>query len=180
VRRVPPRFLENRKYYVITCPQQGSFFSPVIVERQASTTCGATRCSFQATVADPPGHRSALGACWHSVRTGSCISAQATPDRRKTRRHGQDLNLLPGSILRVDVDRREGGSEYASPSRTPIVPALPGSSGNLGVRIPHAWRFSFDTVTGDLWIGDVGQNLFEKVTIARSARITAGMSTKAS
>ena len=30
------------------------------------------------------------------------------------------------------------------------------------------WRFSFDPITGDLWVGDVGQNLFEEVTIVRS------------
>jgi glucose/arabinose dehydrogenase len=30
------------------------------------------------------------------------------------------------------------------------------------------WRFSFDPSTGDLWVGDVGQDLFEKVTIARA------------
>jgi glucose/arabinose dehydrogenase len=32
------------------------------------------------------------------------------------------------------------------------------------------WRFSFDSLTGDLWVGDIGQNLFEEVTIARSGK----------
>jgi hypothetical protein len=33
-----------------------------------------------------------------------------------------------------------------------------------GFRMP--WRFSFDS-NGDLWVGDIGQNLFEEITIAR-------------
>src|ERR1700734_78316 len=56
-----------------------------------------------------------------------------------------------------------------SPSRTPIVPVVPPVRPEIwasGFRMP--WRFSFDPVTGDLWVGDVGQDLFEKVTIART------------
>ncbi len=50
-----------------------------------------------------------------------------------------------GKILRLDPDR---------PSVKPVIVAL-------GVRNP--WRFSFDRATGDLWIGDVGQNAIEEV-----------------
>jgi glucose/arabinose dehydrogenase len=47
-------------------------------------------------------------------------------------------------------------------SASPVRPEIWAS----GFRMP--WRFSFDPSTGDLWVGDVGQDLFEKVTIARA------------
>src|SRR5580692_10753024 len=47
-------------------------------------------------------------------------------------------------------------------SATPVRPEIWAS----GFRMP--WRFSFDPGTGDLWVGDVGQDLFEKVTIVRT------------
>ncbi|MEA2325963.1 MAG: hypothetical protein QOE68_922 [Thermoanaerobaculia bacterium] len=74
--------------------------------------------------------------------------------------NAQNLNQLLGKILRIDVDH---GSPYAIPSSNPFV-GRPGARGEIwayGVRNP--WRFSFDRVTGDLWIGDVGQDAFEEV-----------------
>ena len=73
---------------------------------------------------------------------------------------GQDRGTLLGTLLRVDV--RTGGG-YAVPADNPFV----GHEGPLpeiwawGLR--NAWRFSFDRVTGDLFIADVGQNKLEEV-----------------
>lgn len=67
---------------------------------------------------------------------------------------------LLGKILRIDVD---GGSPYAIPPGNPLV-GVAGSRPEIwamGLRNP--WRFSFDRQTGDFWIGDVGQNLYEEV-----------------
>jgi glucose/arabinose dehydrogenase len=74
--------------------------------------------------------------------------------------NAQNLNQLLGKILRIDVDH---GSPYAIPSSNPFA-TRPGARGEIwayGVRNP--WRFSFDRATGDLWIGDVGQDAFEEV-----------------
>ena len=73
--------------------------------------------------------------------------------------HAQNINTLLGAMLRLDVDR---GSPYASPSDNPYV----GREGRdeiwaIGLRNP--WRFSFDRQTGDLYIGDVGQNQWEEI-----------------
>jgi glucose/arabinose dehydrogenase len=65
----------------------------------------------------------------------------------------QDMRSRLGKILRLDPKR---------PAATPKIVAL-------GVRNP--WRFSFDRATGDLWIGDVGQNAIEEID-----RIPAGTS----
>jgi glucose/arabinose dehydrogenase len=71
----------------------------------------------------------------------------------------QDLDALLGKILRIDVD---GARPYALPADNPFV----GRAGRdevwaYGLRNP--WRFSFDRQTGDLWIGDVGQNRREEI-----------------
>ena len=68
--------------------------------------------------------------------------------------NGQNTKALLGKILRLDVDSAE---TYAVPSDNPF--------GNevwaYGLRNP--WRLSFDKLTGDLYIGDVGQNMWEEI-----------------
>ncbi|HEX7490585.1 MAG TPA: PQQ-dependent sugar dehydrogenase [Candidatus Limnocylindrales bacterium] len=77
--------------------------------------------------------------------------------------HGQSLGTLLGKMLRIDVDHTSAGKPYAIPTDNPFV----GRSGTLpeifayGLRNPYS--FSFDRLNGDLWIGDVGQDLWEEV-----------------
>jgi glucose/arabinose dehydrogenase len=79
-------------------------------------------------------------------------------------RRGQDLSTLLGKILRIDP-RPSGGRPYSIPGSNPFV----GRAGtrpeiySYGLRNP--WRFSFDSATGALAIGDVGQNEFEEVDL---------------
>lgn len=73
--------------------------------------------------------------------------------------NGQDPRALLGSLLRLDVS---GASGYAIPSDNPFADA--GGAPEVwakGLRNP--WRFSFDRVTGDLYLGDVGQNEWEEI-----------------
>ena len=76
----------------------------------------------------------------------------------------RDLSTLLGKILRVDVDGRDPGLEYAISADNPYV-------GRAGARpeiwasgLRNPWRFSFDPKTGDLWVGDVGQSAWEEVS----------------
>jgi glucose/arabinose dehydrogenase len=74
----------------------------------------------------------------------------------------QNLGTLLGKLLRIDVNRRTGTLRYGIPSDNPFV----GRRGldqiwAYGLRNP--WRWSFDRLTGDLWIGDVGQSAWEEV-----------------
>ncbi len=79
--------------------------------------------------------------------------------RQKTKGHAQSLDELFGKILRLDVDH---GNPYAIPSDNPFVEAYGRDEIYLyGLRNP--WKFSFDAVTGDLYIGDVGQNDWEEI-----------------
>ena len=72
----------------------------------------------------------------------------------------QDLSSLLGKLLRIDVD---AGSPYAIPADNPFVgnPAAADEIWAYGLRNP--WRFSFDRSSGDLFIGDVGQDAWEEV-----------------
>ncbi|WP_026370187.1 PQQ-dependent sugar dehydrogenase [Kallotenue papyrolyticum] len=72
--------------------------------------------------------------------------------------NGQNLASLLGKLLRIDVD---GGQPYAVPPDNPFVdrPDARPEIWAYGLRNP--WRFSFDRATGDLYIGDVGQNRYE-------------------
>jgi glucose/arabinose dehydrogenase len=77
--------------------------------------------------------------------------------------HGQSLTTLLGKLLRIDVDHTANGKPYAIPSTNPFVgrsDALPEIFA-YGLRNPYS--FSFDRLTGDVWIGDVGQDLWEEV-----------------
>jgi glucose/arabinose dehydrogenase len=73
--------------------------------------------------------------------------------------NGQSLQTLLGKILRIDVDHNE---PYAIPPENPYA-----SGGGMweiwayGLRNP--WRFSFDKLTGDMYIGDVGQDTWEEI-----------------
>lgn len=78
-------------------------------------------------------------------------------------RAGQDSKTWLGKILRIDVN----GSPYLIPSDNPFVTGDAGLAEiwSLGWRNP--WRFSFDRLTGDLYVGDVGQNSYEEVNVEK-------------
>jgi glucose/arabinose dehydrogenase len=78
---------------------------------------------------------------------------------------GQNTSVLDGKIVRI-VPRPSGG--YSIPSGNPFT-GQPGKRPEIwayGLRNP--WRFSFDRKTGDLIIGDVGQDKYEEIDFARA------------
>src|SRR5207237_2403723 len=73
----------------------------------------------------------------------------------------QDPTSLLGKLLRIDVEGTTNG--YIVPASNPFVgnPSYRPEIWALGLRNP--WRFSFDRLTGDLYIGDVGETLWEEI-----------------
>lgn len=83
--------------------------------------------------------------------------------------YAQNPRILLGSMVRIDVDHRDDGLPYAIPLDNPFWeahrkdPQVRPETWAIGFREP--WRFSFDSSTGELYVGDVGQNKFEEVAI---------------
>jgi uncharacterized repeat protein (TIGR03806 family) len=80
---------------------------------------------------------------------------------------GQDLSDVLAAMLRIDVDHPDADKSYGIPKDNPFV-GMKGARPELwayGLRQP--WRYSFDKKTGDLWCGEVGQDLWESVYLVQ-------------
>jgi uncharacterized repeat protein (TIGR03806 family) len=78
---------------------------------------------------------------------------------------GQDLSDLLSAVLRIDVDHPDPGKSYAIPIDNPFreTPRARAEIWAYGFRNP--WRFCFDPANGRLWMGDIGQDLWEMIEI---------------
>ena len=74
--------------------------------------------------------------------------------------NAQNTSTLLGKILRLDVD---GAAPYAIPPGNPYASGVGGLKEIFAIGVRNPWRMTFDRLTGDFWIGDVGQNAVEEV-----------------
>lgn len=98
-----------------------------------------------------------------------------------TDNNAQTLSTLLGKVVRIDVDSGAGTSpdcvglgtgNYTVPNTNPLTD-VPGACDEIwAVGLRNPWQSSFDRVTGDLWIGDVGQGAVEEVN--RQAAASSG------
>lgn len=77
------------------------------------------------------------------------------------KKNGQNTSNLLSKILRIDVE--SGASPYAVPTNNPFVGNTNYAPETWAYGLRNPWRFSFDRMTGDLYIGDVGQNIYEEI-----------------
>ena len=81
--------------------------------------------------------------------------------------NAQNINVLLGKILRIDVDGDDFPDDstrnYAIPDGNPFAGATPGADEIWATGVRNPWRISFDPATGDLYIADVGQGAREEV-----------------
>ena len=166
-----PDFAKNRFCYVCYVVKPSN--------RGGSEPDGTRVCRFTVSTTDPPVADPAsekLIISWvHGGHNGGCLKfgldgclyissgdggVAFPPDGLKS---GQDMTTLLAKVLRIDVRREENGKPYAIPADNPFV-NLAGARGetwSYGMRNP--WKMSFDRKTGDLWVGDVGWELWELV-----------------
>ena len=98
--------------------------------------------------------------------------------------NGQNIETLLGSILRIDVDQRRQGAPYGIPRSNPFAGATPGADEIFAYGFRNPYRFTFDVKSkhrgnkgkgkgsskhrrGDLYVADVGQALFEEVSLVK-------------
>jgi glucose/arabinose dehydrogenase len=163
----PPDYASSGRFYVYYTDRGAQ---ERIVEFRRASPDRADRSSARLVLrmADPePNHNGGLmlfgpdGLMY--VGTGDGGGAN---DEHGARGNAQSLDSLLGKILRIDP-RASGDRPYTIPDGNPFV-VQPGARGEIyayGLRNP--WRFSFDRRTGDLTIGDVGQDEIEEIDFVR-------------
>ena len=164
-----PRFRENRKYYIQHQLVIDNRIVARVSEKIASENFSRDSGRPSRTIIEFP--------CSTDVHSGGGIAFGPdgmlyigmgdTGPQGDPEGHGQDLSKLLGKMLRIDVDREADGRAYAIPADNPFR-ARTGARPEIfayGFREP--WRFSFDSKTGELWVGDVGQDRIEEVDIVR-------------
>lgn len=85
--------------------------------------------------------------------------------------NAQNRSSLQGKILRIDVNNPSLGRNYGIPKDNPFTGNTAGFKEEIyayGFRNP--WRFSFDLNTGNLWVGDVGQDRMEEIDIVENGK----------
>ncbi len=93
------------------------------------------------------------------ITTGDAANP-SPPDPLST---GQDCSDLLSSVLRIDVDQKADGRNYSVPRDNPFVENKEVRPEIWAYGFRNPWRMSFDRKTGDLWLGDVGWELWEMV-----------------
>lgn len=168
-----PDYVSNGRYFLKHESRDTGKLQTFVIERRATedrlSDSGATsRRLFH--VDQPAGNHN--GGCIQFGPDGYLYIAFGDGGPQKDPNgHGQSLYDFLGSMLRIDVDSKTDGLPYGIPADNPFNElALDDDKIRTelwatGFREP--WRFSFDSVTGDLWVGDVGQVDFEEVAIVR-------------
>lgn len=164
-----PKFRENRRYFLKHQVFEGGKIVTTVSERLASadlrSDCGQPERRLWSVISTTQDHS---GGCLGFGPDGFLYIAMGdTGPQQDPQGHGQDLTLHLAKILRIDVDHADPGLAYSIPSDNPFR-AIAGARPEIwafGFREP--WRFSFDRLTGDLWVGDVGQDRVEEVSIVR-------------
>ncbi len=84
----------------------------------------------------------------------------AGSDGRQT---GQRIDDLQASVLRIDVDHPEGGRNYGVPKDNPFVGRSVHRPEVWAYGLRNPWRLSYDRRSGQLWVGNNGQDAWEQV-----------------
>jgi glucose/arabinose dehydrogenase len=82
--------------------------------------------------------------------------------------NGQSLSTPLGKMLRIDP-QLSGAAPFRIPSDSPFVGRGDARPAIWAYGLRNPWRYSFDRLTGDLWIGDVGQSEWEEIDVQPAA-----------
>ncbi|MEZ4364283.1 MAG: PQQ-dependent sugar dehydrogenase [Kofleriaceae bacterium] len=85
--------------------------------------------------------------------------------------HAQNLQSLLGKLLRLDVDHPSGAKPYGIPADNPFADGVGGLPEIYAYGLRNPWRWSLDRATGDFYVGDVGQDLLEEISVVSAAQL---------
>ncbi|MEO7699584.1 MAG: PQQ-dependent sugar dehydrogenase [Opitutus sp.] len=164
-----PKFRENHLYYLKHQVFEDGKIATVLVEKKAAADLrhdsGESSRRLLKIVSVTQNHS---GGCIAFGPDGYLYLGMGdTGPQRDPNGHGQDLTLLLGKMLRIDVDHRDPGLPYSIPVDNPFRDRADARPEIWAYGLREPWRFSFDRATGDLWVGDVGQDRMEEVDIVR-------------
>jgi putative heme-binding domain-containing protein len=162
-----PKFRENRKYYLKYQVFEGGKVCTIIVEKQFDANfkgdSGQAPRRILKIVSVAEDHS---GGCLKFGPDGFLYIVMGdTGPHNDPNGHAQNLELLLGKLMRIDVDHSENGNAYAIPADNPFRGRSDARPEIWAYGFRNPWRFSFDRVTGDLWLADVGQDRVEEVDI---------------
>jgi putative heme-binding domain-containing protein len=162
-----PKFRENRKYYLKYQIFEDDKATTIIVEKEFAK-------DFKADSGKAPRRLLKITSVAED-HSGGCL--QFGPDgflyivmgdtgpHNDPNGHAQNLQLLLGKLLRIDVDHAEGGLAYAIPKDNPFCGRADVRPEIWAYGLRNPWRFCFDRLNGDLWLADVGQDRVEEVDV---------------
>ena len=165
-----PEFRENRRYFIQYQIEEKDEVFTLIEERtmkpdrlEDSGIPAREVIRIPAATLDHCGGSIAFGADGYLY-----FGMGDTGPHRDPEGHGQDMGLLLGKMLRIDVDGRDAGARLLDSGGQSLSSAVKGVRPEIwasGFRNPY--RFSWDLKTGELWVADVGQDKWDEVAIVR-------------
>jgi putative heme-binding domain-containing protein len=160
-----PKFRQNRKYYLFYQIFEESKVSTIIVEKEFDADfkgdSGKTPRRVLKIVSVAEDHS---GGCLQFGPDGYLYFVMGdTGPHNDPNGHAQNLELLLGKLLRIDVDHEEAGRGYSIPRDNPFRDRADARPEIWAYGFRNPWRFTFDKLTGELWLADVGQDRVEEV-----------------
>ncbi len=162
-----PQFRQNRKYYLCYQVFEEGKVPTQVVEKQFDV-------DFKGD-SGKPARRLLQIVSVAEDHSGGCL--QFGPDgflyvvmgdtgpHHDPNGHAQNLQGLLGKLMRINIDQEEAGRAYSIPFDNPFVGQADVRPEIWAYGFRNPWRFSFDRLTGDLWLADVGQDRVEEVDI---------------
>jgi glucose/arabinose dehydrogenase len=157
---IHPDYQANHKYYLYYVNKEGSRtvseFTATLDPPTTDTSTEKVLYSFRQPTTEPRHYGGMMmfgpdGYLWISSGDGA-----------KASENGQNAHNFFGVILRLDVD---GGDPYGIPSDNPFVDGVDGAPEVWAYGLRNPWRFFIDPVDRMIYIGDVGQSLWEEINV---------------
>ncbi|MDZ4821787.1 MAG: PQQ-dependent sugar dehydrogenase [Planctomycetota bacterium] len=176
-----PNYVNNGRFYTFSTGPTGSNEGDLLINRYQANISGgnylnSTTASNTATnlltLDRPNTSLDNHNGGWIGFKPGTSHLYIGTGDGgggNDDLQQSQNINSPHGKMLRIDVNGNNApGGNYGIPAGNPFAGATPGVDEIWSIGLRNPFRNSFDRQTGDLWIGDVGQNAKEEIDFQAS------------